>query len=81
MLLVDHCWVTRCLEKFQVSLDDQVSRSKIVDFELVFKAIKINPTKSTWKISGELDVSQNNTVPYLHDHDKTFRIAELYFTL
>ena len=73
---VDHSTVTRGFKKFHLgykNLDDQEmsSKSTNIDPKAIFQAIKANQTRSTQRVSGELNISQFTKVRYLHELNKS----------
>ena len=83
--VVEHRTVTSWFKKFCSScknLDNQAkpSRPKTVDFEAVLQAMESNMASSTWRVSGELSISQYSVFITFTTSAKAFRAAELYLT-
>ena len=72
---IDQSTVTEWLMKFHSgckNLDDQ-SRSnkpKSMNAEVMLQTIDAKPASSTWRVSGELVISQSSVVRHLHDFGK-----------
>ena len=67
-----------CAKKFLSgckNFDDQAgaSRTKSEDFEVILQAIEVNPTSSTRRVSGELNISQSSKVLRFHKLGKNIR--------
>ena len=77
---VDHSSVTRGFKKFRLGCKNLDDQARLDRPKAVLQAIEANLVSSTWRVSGELDISQFSIVHYLYDL-KTFRAAEVYLTL
>ena len=71
---IDHSTVTKWFKEFCsvcMNLDDQArsAKPKTVDFE----AIETNLESSTWRVSGDLGISQSNVVGLLLDLNKSIQ--------
>ena len=69
---VDHSRVTRWFKKFYSgykNIDHQTrsGRSKTKDSETMLQDREVNPGSSTWRISGELGISQSRVVCHLYN--------------
>ena len=73
---------TRWFKKFYSggkNLDDQTrsGRPKIVDSKAVLKAREANLVSSTWRVSGEFDISPSSVHHYLHDLGQSIQSCQI----
>ena len=79
---VDNSRVTRwlkivCLGCKNLNNQAKSGRPRSMDSETMLQAIETNLASSTWRVSGELSISQSSLVYYLHDLSKSIHSCQI----
>ena len=78
----DYSTVTRSFKKFclvckNFSNQTRQGKSKIMDSKAVLQTIEVNPTSSTWRVSGKLDISPFSVICHLHNLNTSIRSSQI----
>ena len=69
---VNHRWFKKFYPNCKnLNYQARLGKPKMVDSKPVFQAMEANLVSSTWRVSGELSISQSGVVCHFHDYGKS----------